>query len=147
MGILNVLHPPPASLRRTHGYLLIELIIALAIIVVGVFAMLNVHRAQVDAGRELARYDAALEVASSVLERVRAGVLPVRDVAGDGVSLDLPSGKALPECECRLWASDYGPDTPGLKLVKVVVSWRARTRRPRTVGLETLVFAGATDAR
>lgn len=136
----------PASTRRTHGYLLIELVIALGIIVVGVFAMLSVQRSQVDTGRELARYDVAIEAASSVLERVRAGALPIKDVSGEVVGLDLPSEKTLPECECRLWASDYRPDTPGLKQVRVVVSWRARTRRPRTVGLETLVFVGAKDA-
>ena len=147
MKTTNASHPPPASVRHSHGYLLLELVIALGIIVVGVFAMLSVHRSQVDTGRELARYDAALEAASSVLERVRAGKLPVRDVSGEAIDLDLPSGKTLPECECRLWASDYRPDTPDLKLVRVAVSWRAQTRRPRTVALETLVSAGAQDAR
>jgi len=137
----------PAAVTRRAGYLLIELIIALGIVVVGIFAVLNVHRSQVDTGRELARYDVALEAASSVLERVRAGVLPIGDMSGEAISLDLPSERTLPECVCRLWVSDYRADTPGLKLVRVVVAWRARSRRPRTVRLETLVSAGGEDAR
>ena len=130
-----------------EGFLLIEILIALVIIVVGVFAMLSVHRAQLEAGRSLARHEIALEAASSLIERFRAHGLPAGNAAGKAVALHLPSQVCLPECECRLWTSDYRPDTPGLKHVRVAVSWRGRSTQRRRVELETLMFHGGRDEK
>ena len=130
-----------------EGFLLIEILIALVIITVGVFAMLSVHRAQLQAGRSLARHEIALEAASSLIERFRASGLPAGHAAGKAVALHLPSQAWLPECECRLWTSDYRPDTPGLKHVRVAVSWRGRATQRRKVELETLIFHGGRDEK
>ena len=129
-------------LGPSQGMLLIEITIALAIIAVGIFAVLSVQQFQSRTGRSLGRHAIALESADGLLERLRVVGLPPANVAGQSIELDTPSEPWLSECECRLWVSDYRTDTPGLKHVRVAVSWRDRAAQRKSVAVETLMLAG-----
>ena len=124
------------------GYLILEAVIAFGIIAVGIFAMLSVQRMQSQTGRSLTRHAIALEAASSVLERVRASG-PLDDAAAKPIDAALPSLKSLLDAKCRVWISDLQPNTPGLKRVKVTVTWLDQSGRRCAVTLETLVAKGS----
>ena len=131
---------------RECGYLLLEIVIAFGILAVGIFALLNVQQAQIETGRSMARYETALDAANALLERFRAHGLPAGDADGKTVPLGLPAGTTLVDATCRLWIADLSADTPGLKRVRVVVSWRGRKRRVKRAELETLMIGGQADA-
>ena len=130
----------PRAVASPRAYLLVEMAVALGIIAVGLFAMIGVHRAELKACRTLARYEIALESAGSAIERLRAQGRPERDLDGAIAALDMPSASWLPEGECRVWTHDLTPKTPGLKSVRVAVSWQSTAGKRRTVELETLMI-------
>ena len=126
--------------------MLLEIVIAFGILAVGIFALLNVQQAQIETARSMARYESALDAANALLERFRAHGLPAADADGEPMALALPTDTPLIDATCRLWVSDFNADTPGLKRVRVVVSWRGRRRRVKRVSLETLMVGRQADA-
>ena len=131
--------------RAADGYLLLEAVISLGIIAIALFAMLSVQQEQIHASQRLARYEIGLEAANCILERLRAAG-PLADAVDKPVAMSFPSAEFLPQGKCCVTVSDFRPDTPGLKRVKVEVAWSEKSSRRKSVVLETLVMEGGAHA-
>jgi len=124
----------------------LEVIIAFGIVAVGIFATLSVQRSQLQASRRMAQHDIALEIANAALERLKA-----QDTLADTDSETLPLAPAaaasLPNPECIASVADYRANTPGLKRVRVAVSWGYGEQARRHVALQTLMAKGGGHAK
>ncbi len=137
---------PKLILRNARGYLLLEVVIAFGIVAVGIFAMLSVQRSQLLASRRMAEHDIALEIANAALERLKAQDA-LADTDGEPLPLAPAAAASLPNPECAASVADYRANTPGLKRVRVSVSWGDEGQARRRVALQTLMAKGGGHAK
>ncbi len=138
--------------RRSDGFSLVELMVAMVLLSVGFLAMGHLMLASIEHSKQ-GRHDMiALNTASEIIERIRA--VPFDDVFSLFNGLDTSDSLSVPP-EAREWVnhvrSQLGPtaysvvhiyrtgdkpdlDAPGLMEVEVLTSWveRARQRTMKT---------------
>lgn len=138
----------PSTLIRpsAQGYLLLEVVIAFGVVAVGIFAMLSVQRSQLLASQRMAEHDIALEIANAALERLKAQDT-LADTDGKALPLAPAAAASLPNPECTASVADYRANTPGLKHVRVAVSWGDAGRQRSRVELQTLMAKGGGHAK
>ena len=130
--------------RLSAGFLLMDALVALAVLAGGVFVSVAFFRTEVRELRNTHERLAALLIAESEIERLRA--LPYDNIpVGDGQSLGLklPSARRLKGAAGALTVKET---EPGLKAATVRVEWISPKGRPLRVELSS-EFAKAVTGR
>lgn len=131
--------------RRRRGDVLLEVLVALAVFVVGATLLLATARETLASLDRAQRREAATDLARSVLARLEAGVINLQDARAGRVGDDdeAARGDEVLSVEVRTRRSPW----PGLALVEVRVRDRDAARDgPSLCMLRQLVPLGADDA-
>lgn len=151
--------PSPAALqRRARGVSLVEALVAMAVMSIGMLALVGVHgtmRLNSDLAKQRTE---ATRIASEEIERLRSftALVPVPDAPGayyddiksrEVAAYEPPDGIGNTTYRIVRAVRDvYGavdPDISALKIVSVQVQWTDRTGAPQSVTLDSAVSATA----
>jgi len=134
---------PKSEIQNRLSYVLIEVLVAAAILAILVAGVLTVFERAMTSTRQLYEAEVAASAAQSAIEGLRA--MPFERLpSGKDVSLpvDEDVANALNAPRCLATIEDYAPGQLGLKKVTVALRWRSRVKYDREeheVALTTLV--------
>jgi len=134
--------------RRSPGFVLVEALAAAAVAAAALGMLVAILGAARRAQRAQDEAMAAWTATQGAYERLRGAPLSaLPDVRGEERKLELPPELsrlrgAVLSASCQPWKSDAGPQ-PGLRRLRVALSWEIRPGRTRQVACEGLI----SDAR
>ncbi len=125
--------------RRTGGYTLVELVSAMGVLGIGLFAIVTSYHYGLDKVRAMQEMHSAQTVAQNQLERLRAAPFgELKEVENEAVPVG-PALERLVRPKIEKTVRIFGEPRLNLRDVTVRVSWTGDQGRPMQASAQTLI--------